>query len=128
MKSPVSQVNVIDFAERVIAIGGLPPSARTVSRRCHTVAGCGVRIVMRWTAGSMPAAYTNICSLWAIADSGHAGDLERVRHVPADAVGDLPAGRHQARGVGVEGDDEPATGGELDRGHETVRGVPDLTE
>ena len=37
MKSPVSHMNVIVVAARVIAIGGLPPSARTVSRRCQTV-------------------------------------------------------------------------------------------
>src|SRR3954454_16322084 len=55
MKSPVSQTNVIVSAARVIVIGGLPPSARTVSRRCQTAGGCGARIVMRWTAGSMPA-------------------------------------------------------------------------
>src|SRR3954447_13595200 len=54
MKSPVSHVKVIVLAERVIAIGGFPPSASTVSRRCQMVGGCGVRIVMRWTAGSMP--------------------------------------------------------------------------
>src|SRR3954452_7450057 len=54
MKSPVSQTKVIVVADRVIAIGGLPPSASTVSRRCQIAGGCGVRIVMRWTAGSMP--------------------------------------------------------------------------
>src|SRR3954452_16679606 len=53
MKSPVSQTNVMVSASRVIVMGGLPPSARTVSRRCQTAGGCGARIVMRWTAGSM---------------------------------------------------------------------------
>src|SRR4051812_41184917 len=58
MKSPVSHVNVIVVADRVMAIGGLPPSASTASSRCHTDAGCGARIVMRWTAGSMAAKHT----------------------------------------------------------------------
>ena len=38
MKSPVSHVNVIIRAVRVIDIGGLPPSAMTVSSRSQTVA------------------------------------------------------------------------------------------
>src|SRR5688572_11157108 len=53
MKSPVSHVNVTVVAERVIAIGGFPPSARIVSRRLQMAGGCGARIVMWWTAGSM---------------------------------------------------------------------------
>ena len=38
------------------------------------------------------------------------------------------AGRHQARGVGVEGDDGPPPVGSCDRGHGPARGVADLTE
>src|SRR3954454_3844738 len=53
MKSPVSHVNVRVVGVRVMAMVGLPPPAMTVSSRCHTVSGCGARMVMRWTAGSM---------------------------------------------------------------------------
>jgi hypothetical protein len=55
MKSPVSHVNVSVEAERVMLIGGLPPAARIESRRDQTSGGCGARIVMWWTAGSMLA-------------------------------------------------------------------------
>jgi hypothetical protein len=47
MKSPVSHVNVRVRADRAIAIGGLPPADRIVSRRLQTAVGCGARIVMR---------------------------------------------------------------------------------
>src|SRR5688500_9439301 len=97
MKSPVSQVNVIVVAERVIAIGGLPPEARTVSRRCQTAAGCGARIVMRWTAGSMGPEHTR-----TYVRSSHQG-------------GSRAADRRVGLGHGAPGDREPR-GGFLEHG------------
>src|SRR3954470_3805919 len=53
MKSPVSHVNVSVRVSRVMSIGGLPLSARTRSKSCHTAAGCGTMMLRRCTAGSM---------------------------------------------------------------------------
>src|SRR3954447_10749738 len=55
MKSPVSHVNVSVRGSRAMSIGGLPLSARTRSKSCHTAAGWGTRMLSRCTAGSMDA-------------------------------------------------------------------------
>src|SRR5919199_4554360 len=63
MNSPVSQAKVTVSAVRVIEIGGLPPAASAASRRAHVASGWSRRIVRRWVAGSIRAAYPNVRSM-----------------------------------------------------------------
>src|SRR3954453_21069937 len=94
MKSPVSHVNVIVSAERVIEIGGLPPSARIVSRRLQTAGGCGARIVMWWTAGSMLASLHE--RMFARYGSGDEHGRALDRH--GRGLADRPPGHGEAGG------------------------------